>query len=400
MKSIISKLIKGEMVMKKSGIIMADLHFGASNNVDFNNELKLTLFDYISKLPKLDFCIIAGDLFDSIEYLSSDTTRSVIRFIATLLESTKKFNTEIRILEGTRTHDNKQLKTLEDIFNDCLCVDRHRISFIHTVTDDILCGELKVLYLPEEYVVDDKIYYNDYFTNRYYDFIFGHGTINKVSFVKHIKSSMTAPVFNVQNLTAICNYCYFGHIHKKSEYCDNRFKYVGPMTRWTFDQTGPCGFYYIDYDRDNNRFYEEYIENIHAPIYVTKIYDIDNTNNSDILSIWKYIYDDIYYIKSNTSVNCKIRIIVNIESSVNNISAIKDLLTLNTQNYNDIKLIINTVDSGMSDVHNENTECRIVETYNNCPDEVKIQQFIKNKTGRHRTIDDIRRHLCITEEYK
>lgn len=375
---------------------MADLHFGASNNVNFYKQLELTLFDYISKLKSLDFCIISGDLFDSIEYLSSQTTRTVIKFLSDLINKTEKFSTEIRIIEGTRTHDNNQLKTLEDIFNYYTSIPRLR--FIHTVEDEVLCDELKVLYIPEEYIVDSDIYYSDYFNNRFYDFIFGHGTVDKVSFVKHIKSTMTAPVFKVSDITSICNHCYFGHIHKKSEYGDGRFKYVGPMTRWEFDKEGPCGFYYISYDSSNNKFYDEYIENIYAPMYITRVYNIRKSDdNSNILAIWSNIDKDIKYVQSKyTDVECRIRTIINIDNSIPNASSIKDLITLNLQKCDNIKLIINTIDDSVET--QDNKKQVVLETYNNCPDEVKIQQFIKNKTGRDRSIDDIKRHLHMTEE--
>lgn len=393
-----SKMIKNERIidMKKTGIVMADLHFGASNNVEFSKQLESTLFDYISTLSTLDFCIIAGDLFDSIEYLSSQTTRTVIKFITRLINDTEKLKTEIRILEGTRTHDNNQLYTLEDIFNRYMNISR--VKFVHTVESETLCDELNVLYIPEQYVVDSDIYYSEYF-NHCYDFIFGHGTIDKVSFVKHVKSTMSAPVFKLIDLTSICNHCYFGHIHKNSEYSDGKFKYVGPMTRWEFDKEGPCGFYYIEYDSDNNKFNDKYIENFYAPAFVTKVYNIRKSNdNPNIISIWNSINSDINKIQSQyVSIEYRIRLIVNIDKSVPNISSIKDLITLNVQKFNDIKLVINTIDD-TDDFKDTNDNNTIIETYNNCPDTVKIQQFIKNKTGRDRSIDDIKRHLCITED--
>ena len=384
--------------MKKSGIIMADLHFGASNNVNYYNQLELTLFDYISKLGKLDFCIIAGDLFDSIEYLSSATTQTVLKFLFNLTAITEKMGTQIRIIEGTRTHDNKQLNTLEDVFT---YMGISRVKFIHTVASELLCNELKVLYIPEEYVVDSSIYYNDYFNNKFYDFIFGHGTIDKVSFAKHIKSStMSAPIFKLTDITSICSHCYFGHIHKKSEYSNDRFKYVGPMTRWEFDKEGPCGFYYLEYDSSNNKFYDEYIENIYAPKYITKCYNIRKTDDtSNILAIWNTINKDIVSLQSKYSdVECRVRIIVNIDNSISNASSIKDLISLNVQKCDGVKLIINTIDDNNTDNSYTTTSDNVLSTYDNCPDEVKIQQFIKNKTGRDRSIEDIKRHLCINEE--
>ena len=143
------------------------------------------------------------------------------------------------------------------------------MKFVHSVERDIISG-VSFLYIPEEYVVDQSSYYKEYFENHY-DFIIGHGMIDKIWYAKDAKRKgmSSAPVFDVEELCSVANYCYFGHIHEHKAYGKNkRFKYVGPLTVWEYDKKD-CGFYMFRYDKDTQIAKETYVENDMAQILMT-----------------------------------------------------------------------------------------------------------------------------------
>lgn len=260
-------------------IVSADWHLGTVPLERFCEELLDLVKRAIAKTKTLDLFIVAGDVFDMKEYLSSETVKTFFYIMGELLRLTEPYNTQFRFLEGTRTHDALQLDTLDIIFTKLF--NCRRIKFIQTVEVESIFG-MDILYIPTEYVLDDKEYYKEYFDQRY-DMLFGHGMTDMMWYAKSEGDSYTsAPVFKVDQLCQVAYYSYFGHVHYHKELGEgNRFKSIGPVSRWEFDKDGPCGLYAITYDTDTHVAFEKFILNDKAQILPTiklsikKDYELD-----------------------------------------------------------------------------------------------------------------------------
>jgi hypothetical protein len=152
-----------------------------------------------------------------------------------------------------------------------------------------LFDDLKVLYIPEEYIYDKNEYYKEYFENKEYDYIFGHGIVQEVmkDAVSHMRATnqkrLKPPVFTSRELENICKgQVFFGHYHIRTIIHDKIIS-VGSFSRWKFGEDGSKGFYRIDVDSEENLYDYEFIENTLAESYKTIGfgYNSEVYNNND-----------------------------------------------------------------------------------------------------------------------
>lgn len=374
-----------------SGLITVDNHWGATDPKQFHEELKICQIDKIRHLKQLDFYIIGGDTFDSKEYLASPTVKEFLLFMSELIDVTEPLNTQIRIILGTRTHDAMQLDTLDIIFNQLSACNR--IKFINTVHEELLCG-INLLYIPEEYVVDQDLYYEDYFS-KHYDIIIGHGMVDAIWYAKNrdpnLTKQTTAPVFNVDELCKIGNYVYFGHVHEHKSYGSNkRFKYVGPITRWEFDKTWDCGYYLVDYDTTTNVMWEDFIINEHAPVLSTT--GVSIKENMPIDQINQLIHTKIDSLMKRSD---KTKLIVCIDMSLSTSNMIKDFIITNFGNVSRLYLTIKAIsqEDDMQGISSNDITEKMKEKpylYNTSLDhEERIAAFIRKNAGSNISLDVI-----------
>lgn len=368
-------------------IIMADMHCGAINPDRFMKELDSCLFTRLNHMKKLDAFIIAGDLFDMKEYSSSDTFRMVLELLQKILEYTEKLDTKIVVLKGTRTHDDLQLYTLETIYKDC-----ERIKFIHTVETDEICG-VSFLYVPEEYVIDQELYYREYFASHY-DIMIGHGMIDKIWYAKDNtrKGISSAPIFNVEDLCKTANYCYFGHIHEHRAYGKSkRFKYVGPMTVWEYDKKD-CGYYIIHYDETSNLANEEYVPNEYAQVLKTCPISVADTMTMEEL------VDKIQTVLDHKDYD-GMKLIVRLNPSVPIYVQAKNYLVTKIGLYDKVTLSIvsDEVEETKEEVavREKTEELHEALFTNTLDDDAAIAEFIRNKEGKHISLNRIREVCAI-----
>ena len=413
-----------------NAILLMDLHWGAIPPERMKQELEETLFKRIESMKQLNAIIIGGDLFDSKQYLSSDVTNYVIEFLYNLLDKTEDLGTYIFIIKGTRTHDDLQLQTISTIFeNNVYCDFRisvfNRISQLYMMKTiikgydkavwtpidsgydekSIETKSINMLFIPEEYVVDQKEYYKDtIYSDKRYDLIFGHGMIDKIWYARQAKENQneltqhsSSPVFSVDDLTKSGKYVYFGHIHEHKKYGkDKRFEYVGPFTRWEFGKEGDVGFEYIEYHEDTGVCNEEFIVNEMAQILTTKVINIKEEITLTELN------DKINNIVSKEmQVSEKIRFIVNINSSIPNYLSIKDFLISRISELKFAKLVLSVdlddevIDDIQEEIDNKNEVVRYkYDTSLELEDRIKI--FLKEKRGVDISIEDIKSVLDMT----
>lgn len=355
---------------------IADIHFGSAKAVNLYCELKETFLKFI-KGKNIDMIVICGDYFNSILNLNSKSSHLSVLFMDELVETCKQEGIKyIRIIEGTLSHDNKQLSVFK-IYETDNDID---FKIFFNVSEEILEEGVKILYLPEEYIVDKDTYYKEYFSKRkYYDFIFGHGMFIECSFGANDGESQIskAPIFNSKQIVSICKGpIIFGHIHTRT-IIRKHIHYIGSFSRWVYGQEEPKGFEVIMYDTKSSRYLYEFIENKLAPKYDTiVIKNFTHFENIEIL---------INFINKFKIDNLRIKVILDKVNEHDKlfITYLREYYT----NKSGYKLEIeNKVQTEMrKDIENKvNT---LLEKYDfvfdkKLPPEIKIQKFIERKNSK------------------
>lgn len=355
---------------------IADIHFGSAKAVNLYCELKETFLKFI-KGKNIDMIVICGDYFNSILNLNSKSSHLSVLFMDELVETCKQEGIKyIRIIEGTLSHDNKQLSVFK-IYETDNDID---FKIFFNVSEEILEEGVKILYLPEEYIVDKDTYYKEYFSKRkYYDFIFGHGMFIECSFGTNDGESQIskAPIFNSKQIVSICKGpIIFGHIHTRT-IIRKHIHYIGSFSRWVYGQEEPKGFEVIMYDTKSSRYLYEFIENKLAPKYDTiVIKNFTHFENIETL---------INFINKFKIDNLRIKVILDKVNEHDKlfITYLREYYT----NKSGYKLEIeNKVQTEMrKDIENKvNT---LLEKYDfvfdkKLPPEIKIQKFIERKNSK------------------
>ena len=102
------------------------------------------------RLRDIDIIFISGDLFDRSVHMPNTDTHYVINFVCHLLEMCHKYDIELRVLEGTPSHDWKQARLIIDINANRL----HPVDVRHVTVLSIEHIErfgIDVLYVPDEW---------------------------------------------------------------------------------------------------------------------------------------------------------------------------------------------------------------------------------------------------------
>lgn len=374
------------------GAIIADIHWGTLNAKSLFAQLKNNVIDKLMDLPILDFIIINGDYFDTKISLNSEHAKLSLDFMYDILELSNKKNAKVRLIKGTESHDNKQL----EILNIFTINQRYNFKIISTVESEYLFDDLKVLYIPEEYVEDKNKYYENYFKETDYDMVFGHGLINEVAFVASKQESeitmSKAPVFKSNQLFNICKGpIFFGHIHTP-QCIKERFFYSGSFSRWCFGEEETKGYYLVSYSPDNTKFLTEFIENNEAPLYDTINIDIGVNDKSDTENV-EYI---ISFVKS--IVYQHLRLIINIPEDYPNPVLLTNMINEVFSKYTNLKVVINNNRKLLKKQETDKKINLLLERYGIIFDktksyEEKITEFIKIKYNKNISIERIREYL-------
>ena len=383
--------------MLVNGFVIADMHDGLIDPETYYERKEKLILDKIDNMPILDFIVFCGDTLHSKQYFSSNVVIYLIRFIKNLIQRTEDKNTTIVFIEGTREHDAVQTKSIMEIF------ESDRFKVYTTVTKDTLCG-MNVLYIPEEYVVDMDSYYEEYFNvEEKYDMIFGHGMVDKIWFSKRnddetgMNKVTRVPVFKVEQLTSIAHYTYFGHIHTRKFYGeDNRFKYVGSFDRYEFGQEEVKGYYNVAYNTETKHAQEDFIVNDMAFVLSTKIINIVEDIPVPELN------EKMNRVINESLEHCdRLRIIVNINTTLNTFNIMKDFMMQKVGNIKGVSLSIvkNMSEEEVEAIDKEISKREIMGGViydKSIPIEEKIATYIHNKSGKNISAEEIRQFLEMT----
>ena len=253
------------------GASISDIHFGAKDPAKLYNELKSSFLNYIKELPVLDFVMITGDYYDKRISMDSEAAKYSILFLSELLELSKEKGFVVRMLQGTKSHDNDQLRILEMLMAKN---GDYNFNVIYTLSEETLFDNFRVLYIPEEYMTDAEDYYADAFhKDQRYDMIFMHGLVTDAAFVAEGQESEIvsnkAPIFETSKLISMSlGAVISGHIHTPMIIKD-KFYYTGSFSRWSHGEEADKGFNIISYSPVRGQCNVEFIKNIYAPEYVT-----------------------------------------------------------------------------------------------------------------------------------
>lgn len=261
--------------MKYNGLLISDIHIGAMNLSQIKEELENCFLSYIEnefKEKSLDFIIFLGDYFDHKLYMNDDSSKYSSKFLKDLLDRISLINPscKIRFVYGTESHECDQYDTILNNID-----ERFDIKVIKHVSEELLFPSMNILYIPEEHIVDRYEYYKEFFENREYTYVFGHGVIREVMKEAAVLSDnqkdskrKRTPVFSTAELRKITKNSFFGHYHMNIE--DNMgFHYVGSFSRWKFGEDEPKGFYHITYNDNTDEYDEKFIVNDLAKLYKT-----------------------------------------------------------------------------------------------------------------------------------
>lgn len=369
-----------------------DWHFGAFEAERLYEESSIFRHE-LESLEKLDIIVIPGDLFDYKLSANSSHMKYALKFIMDIMKIAESKNAKVRLIQGTESHDNDQL-ALFKIINDFM--DTIDFKIIHTVEKEQIFHDLKVLYIPEEYIDNMEEYYKEYFEEEY-DFIFGHGLVDKASFIASIQESEgtrpKAPIFKVDELSSITKGAiYFGHIHRSLVY--DKFRYVGSQSRWSHGEEEPKGFYLTTYDTETLEMNERFVENILARRYDTiKIFD-----DSPVFKERPHILVTNLLDFANNHIKDYLRLEIHIPEDYPDPHLLNSLLQETFNKNKKIKLkILNTLKEKSAAKVKERVD-ELMEKYHfvfNRQTDIptKVAEFVKLKYGRDIPIEKMRKYL-------
>lgn len=247
-----------------------DFHFGAKDDEHLAQEYETIFNSFIEEnKEEIDLLVISGDLFHKELKTSSDSMRLLLRCFTKTLKICESSRIQVRLLQGTMSHDRGQVETLGIALS-------HFKNFkvITSCCAEEIYKDFKVLYIPEEYPKDMKEFYKEAIfeaEDKAYDFVFFHGTIDFQAFASQAYESElsmeSAPVFKADDLIRICKGAVTGgHIHTACDYKEKVF-YHGSFSRTCQGEPKSKGFMYYVYDSEKESFDHEFVENTDAPIF-------------------------------------------------------------------------------------------------------------------------------------
>jgi DNA repair exonuclease SbcCD nuclease subunit len=349
---------------------IADIHFGATDPKRMYNELQESFFPKIT--DDIDLIVILGDLFHKELSLSKEATFFMMKFINELKDLCHANSIYLRILKGTMSHDFSQLEMLKPLEDSDLM-----FRIISTVEIEEWDDGMKCLYIPEEYCENWKKYYTPFLEQRP-DFILGHGTFDFTSFASQKQESelniKSSPVFERDYILNYTKFVLFGHIH--THQYSKSVIYPGSFSRFSFGEENPKGFLLVEYLPDKFKF--EFIENKHAPTYVTINLDkISSEGLEDKINVVKEIskkYDFVRVTQSEENVDFKI---------------LKESLASNGGASNNVTTLSKPLNENKT---SQNDEFSFIINREGTLEEI-LQRFIKIKFSKEISIEEIKELL-------
>jgi len=142
---------------------ISDLHLGHDKNktADIVYNLEYFFNKYKSEILKVDIIFISGDTFDKLLSMNSREGILAFKWLANLAMFCKDNHIRLRILEGTPSHDWKQVQLLSTMLEQLNIKD---LDYKYIPILDIeYIPELKlnIMYIPDEWKESSELIYKD-----------------------------------------------------------------------------------------------------------------------------------------------------------------------------------------------------------------------------------------------
>lgn len=252
---------------------ISDVHLGhhktpASHIIENLN----AAFPDNDKTGELDIIWIAGDLFDRMLNLPSDSVSAITNWVSRFLMMCKRRDILVRVLEGTPSHDWKQAKLLVDI-NEGSKINADLKYFTELSIEHIDKFGIDILYVPDEWRsknehtwVEVQELLKEHNLEKV-DFTIMHGCFNYQVPAKLLEMFETHEEANYLSIT---RYLIFnGHIHQHSQY--DRILVAGSFDRLQHGEEGDKGHIRCVVE-PNGTFTATFVVNENAMRYYTVDY--------------------------------------------------------------------------------------------------------------------------------
>lgn len=371
-------------------LLLADIHIGSIKDMNYVYNITTDIIEKEVVFKKTDIVVILGDYFDRLFKVNEEHVSTAINVMSYLIRACERSKTKIRIVYGTESHEMNQYK----LFNYHFTSTSVDIKLFTTAEDEEIDCK-KILYIPEEYISDKRKFYKKYlYSDKHYDYIFGHGIIEEgmplaVKFNKAASQSTEkqVPRFKSGELHLAGDIVVFGHYHCYTDIGDKVY-YLGSLFRNSFGEEIPKGYGIIE----DNSF--QFIENNKAYIYKTYEFDKDSNiykNADTILTEIERIKSENEDVFKGEKVG-KIRIKFNIPDTAD--SSFRD--NLKSIISNDKLFSINIQECG--DDTSEDLQDDVEDEYDFVLDSSmditdKIYSFINKKYDIDISLDQIKRYI-------
>ena len=259
------------------GACIADLHFSAYNPKEQYDTLTEQFTKVIMNYPKLDYILIAGDIYDHKLMGNSDGLLYASMFVNDLVYIAKMKGSTIIMIHGTFSHDADQLKNFYHYLNDKE-LDMRIITSIQMIT----VKGARMLCIPELYGIDESIYNEYLHYSGYYDFAFLHGTFEGAVYGNNVGNGR---LFTFHDFDMCRGFMVGGHVHTPGCH-KGYFYYTGSPYRWKFGEEEEKGFLTTILDLDTYRHYVQF-NPIKCRTYIT--IDMETLISNDPKDIINYI---------------------------------------------------------------------------------------------------------------
>jgi DNA repair exonuclease SbcCD nuclease subunit len=199
---------------------LSDIHLGhgQTSTVDIISRLKLALPDD-SETATLDLIIISGDLFDTVLSYSDPILHLIHEWMVGLLRLCRRHDIQLRVLEGTPSHDRGQPRHFETL-NEFLALGAD-LKYVDTLSVELNTKlGISILYIPDEWEANP-----DDTWEQAKEVVSSHG-LEKVDFaVMHGMFEYQLPAHltfthhkSDRYLELVRGYIFIGHVHNTSTY--------------------------------------------------------------------------------------------------------------------------------------------------------------------------------------
>lgn len=280
-------------------LTISDIHLGHKRTktsfIVRNLDTYFDNYKATSQFTDMDIIFIAGDLFDALLDTSGEDIHEVILWLERLMRFCSRFNIKLRILEGTPSHDWKQSKLSETVYNVVnQPVDFKYIDTLHIEHIEDL--DLKILYIPDEWTSSVDLTYSQVeqtmrdLNITEVDIGIMHGMFGYQ--LKNVPASIQKHDEG-KYLSIVKYYINIGHVHNYSHY--ERIIAQGSFDRLGHGEEEAKGGVVCTLDPVNGNSFS-FIQNKEAKIYKTITLRYKDTDNSvnQIAKAVKNIPNDSY----------------------------------------------------------------------------------------------------------